>query len=91
MLSVSPDAAVYAVVLCRRPRAGEPRHAFPGRLLCAGEVTAVGQACRATVVRCAAVRRHTCSRRALRWPAELGRALRGRGPCVLCTWAEPTP
>jgi hypothetical protein len=51
-LAVSPDAAVYAVVPRRRPRAGEPRHAFPDRLPCAGEVTAVGQACRATVARC---------------------------------------
>jgi hypothetical protein len=44
---MSLDAAVYAVVPCRHPRTGEPRHAFPGRLLCASEVTTVGQACRA--------------------------------------------
>jgi hypothetical protein len=51
-LPVSPDAAVYVVVPRRRPRTGEPRHAFLDRLPCAGEVTAVGQACRATVARC---------------------------------------
>jgi hypothetical protein len=96
-LTVSPDAAVYAVVPRRRPRAGEPHHAFPGRLPCASEVAAVGQAWRATAARCATV----CCAGRLSWAvpwaahaaptkAEMGHAPRGRGPCALCTWAEPT-
>jgi hypothetical protein len=35
--AVPPDAAVYAVVPHRRPRFGEPRHVFPGRLPSVGE------------------------------------------------------
>jgi hypothetical protein len=45
-LVVPPDAAVYAIVLRHRPHTGEPHHAFPGRLPCAGEVAAARQACR---------------------------------------------
>jgi hypothetical protein len=81
---VPPDAAVYAIVLRHRPHTGEPHHAFPGRLPCAGEVAAARQACRTL-------------RRAARWPAELGHALAvhvGRAKAVsmshvpLCYWAE---
>jgi hypothetical protein len=50
-LTVPPHATVYAHELMprRRLRAGEARHVFPGRLPCAGEVTAAVQACRAAV------------------------------------------
>jgi hypothetical protein len=43
-VAVPPDATVYTVVPCRRPRAGEPHHAFPGPLPCAGGGTTVRQA-----------------------------------------------
>jgi hypothetical protein len=104
-LAVSPDAVVYVVVPRRRPRAGEPHHAFPGRLPCAGEVAAIGQACRATAARYAAVvrsRRTTrCAGRpswAAPWAAcavpaeaELGSAPAWSWAArVLCRWAEPT-
>jgi hypothetical protein len=66
--------------------AGEPRHAFPSRLPCAGEFTAVGQACRATSARCAGPPSWAAPWAACAAPAEaeLGRALRGRGPHILC-------
>jgi hypothetical protein len=111
---VAADAGVHARHVTRRRRLHHeschaavhapvsPRHAFPGRLPCPGEVTAVGQACRAT-----AARRHARSRRAAccagwqSWAApwaartapveaELGHAPCGRGPRALCTWVELT-
>jgi hypothetical protein len=85
-------AAVHAPV--------SPRHAFPGRLSCVGEVAAAGQVCHATSrVCCTTARRRA---RVLRWPSELGQAVgcarcagRGRaGPGwaahVLCRPAAPT-
>jgi hypothetical protein len=66
-------AAVHAPV--------SPRHAFPVRLPCAGEV-ATSRAC------CAAARRHAClcPRRALRWPrsswARLGHARAMQAGCA---------
>jgi hypothetical protein len=75
MLVVPPDATVYAIVPRRRPCVGEPCHAFPDHLPCAGEGTTVRQACRAAAARC-----DGRPSWATPWAAH-----------ALCTWAEPTP
>jgi hypothetical protein len=90
-LAVPPDATVYAVVPCRRPRAGEPRHAFPGHLPCAGKGATMRQACRAVATRCATVCAAPWVARAASADAELGYAQVAMGRARAVPWAEPTP
>jgi hypothetical protein len=85
-------AAVHAPV--------RPRHAFSGRLSCAGEVTTTVQACRATPRRARAARtlapvelgqamgRARCAGRGRAGPGWAAHALRRPAVPALCNWAE---
>jgi hypothetical protein len=99
----TPASTPRRVTRCRRLRHEScctaahvpviPRHAFPDRLPCAGEVTAVAQAVGRAC--CAGRGRAGPGRgpRVLRWPrpswARLGRARVMQAGCAaLCNWAE---
>jgi hypothetical protein len=90
-LAVPPDATIYAVVSCRRPRAGEPRHAFPDHLPCAGKGATLRQACRAVAACCATVCAAPWAALAASANAELGYAQVAMGRARAVPWAEPTP